>query len=188
MDVDPATAAGQYEYQGTTYYFCNPRCLERFRAEPRKYLAGQAEAPAPLTDTWYTCPMDPEVRQRGPGACPKCGMALEPEMPSAAEEENPELAYMQRRFWVSLALTAPLMVIAMAGMHGATWPQLLLATPVVIWGGSPFFQRAWRSIVNRHLNMFTLVGLGTGTAYIYSVAVTLFADMIPVYFESAAAI
>ncbi len=199
MDVDPATAAGQFEYEGTTYYFCNPRCLERFRAEPRKYLSGQAEAPALLSGAWYTCPMDPEVRQRGPGACPKCGMALEPEMPSATEEENPELAYMQRRFWVSLALTAPLMVIAMAGMHTATWPQLLLATPVVLWGGSPFFQRAWRSIVNRHLNMFTLVGLGTGTAYVYSFAATVFANAIPasfrvhggapaVYFEAAAAI
>jgi P-type Cu+ transporter len=188
MDVDPATAAGKFEYDGTTYYFCNPRCLERFRAEPRKFLcpsAGQAEAPALL---WYTCPMDPEVRQRGPGACPKCGMALEPEMPSAVEEENPELATMQRRFWICLALTVPLMVLAMAGMHTAAWPQLLLATPVVLWGGSPFFQRAWRSIVNRHLNMFTLIALGTGTAYIYSFAATLFADMAPVYFESAAAI
>ena len=199
MDVDPATAAGQYEYQGTIYYFCNPRCLERFRAEPRKYLspsAGQAEPPALL---WYTCPMDPEVRQRGPGACPKCGMALEPEMPSAAEEENPELAIMQRRFWVSLALTAPLMVIAMVGMHTTAWLQLILATPVVLWGGLPFFQRAWRSIVNRHLNMFTLVGLGTGTAYLYSFAATVFASAIPasfrvhggapaVYFEAAAAI
>ena len=126
MDVDPATAAGKYEYQGTTYYFCNPRCLERFRAEPGKYCPGQAQAPALLTDTWYTCPMDPEVRQRGPGACPKCGMALEPEMPSAAEEENPELAYMQRRFWVSLALTVPLMVIAMVGMHTTSWLQLSL--------------------------------------------------------------
>ena len=183
MDVDPATAAGKYEYQGTTYYFCNPRCLERFRAEPRKYLSGQAEAPAPLGDAWYTCPMDPEVRQRGPGACPKCGMALEPEMPSAVEEENPELAYMQRRFWISLALTAPLMVIAMAGMHTTAWLQLLLATPVVLWGGSPFFQRAWRSIVNRHLNMFTLVGLGTGTAYVYSFAATVFANAIPASFR-----
>jgi Cu+-exporting ATPase len=132
--------------------------------------------------------MDPEVRQRGPGACPKCGMALEPELPTAIEEENPELAYMQRRFWISLALTAPLVAIAMAGMHTTAWLQLILATPVVLWGGSPFFQRAWRSIVNRHLNMFTLIGLGTGTAYVYSFAATVFANMIPVYFESAAAI
>ena len=188
MDVDPATAAGKYEYEGTTYYFCNPRCLERFRADPQKYLSGQADAPAPPTGTWYTCPMDPEVRQRGPGACPKCGMALEPEMPTAVEEANPELAYMQRRFWISLALTVPLMVIAMVGMHTTAWLQLILATPVVLWGGSPFFQRAWRSIVNRHLNMFTLVGLGTGTAYVYSFVATLFGNMIPVYFESAAAI
>lgn len=186
MDVDPATAAGKCEFEGTTYYFCNPRCLERFRADPRGYLSGrgQAGAPAPL----YTCPMDPEVRQRGPGACPKCGMALEPELPTAIEEENPELAYMQRRFWISLALTAPLVAIAMAGMHTTAWLQLILATPVVLWGGSPFFQRAWRSIVNRHLNMFTLIGLGTGTAYVYSFAATVFANMIPVYFESAAAI
>jgi Cu+-exporting ATPase len=115
-------------------------------------------------------------------------MALEPEMPSAIEEENPELAYMQRRFWISLALTVPLVAIAMVGMHTTAWLQLILATPVVLWGGSPFFQRAWRSLVNRHLNMFTLVGLGTGTAYVYSLAATVFADMIPVYFESAAAI
>lgn len=188
MDVDPATAAGKYEYEGTTYYFCNPRCLERFRADPRKYLSGQAEAPAPPTGAWYTCPMDPEVRQHGPGPCPKCGMALEPELPSAIEEENPELAYMQRRFWISLALTVPLVVIAMLGMHTTAWLQLILATPVVLWGGSPFFQRAWHSILNRHLNMFTLVGLGTGTAYLYSFVATLFANMIPVYFESAAAI
>ena len=202
MDVDPATAAGKLEYEGTTYYFCNPRCLERFRAEPRKYLfpnPGQAEAPAPLTDTWYTCPMHPEVRQRGPGACPKCGMALEPEMPSAIEVKDPELADMQRRFWICLVLTAPLMVIAMVGMHTTAWAQLLLATPVVLWGGAPFFQRAWRSVVNRHLNMFTLIGLGTGTAYVYSLVATLFAGMIPasfrfhggapaVYFEAAAAI
>jgi P-type Cu+ transporter len=188
MDVDPATAAGKFEYEGTAYYFCNPRCLERFRADPRKYLVGQAVSPAQFPGAWYTCPMDPEVRQRGPGACPMCGMALEPEMPSAIEEENPELAYMQRRFWISLALTVPLMGIAMAGMHTTAWAQLLLATPVVLWGGSPFFQRAWRSVLNRHLNMFTLVALGTGTAYVYSTAATLFAHMSPVYFESAAAI
>ena len=170
MDVDPATAAGKFEYEGTTYYFCNPRCLERFRAEPESTCsrARAGGSAAPLTDTWYTCPMHPEVRQRGPGACPKCGMALEPEMPSAVEDENPELAYMQRRFWICLALTAPLMVIAMAGMHTTAWAELLLATPVVLWGGSPFFQRAWRSVANRHLNMFTLIGMGTGTAYVYS--------------------
>ncbi len=198
MDVDPATAAGKFDYQGQTYYFCNPRCRERFQADPEKYL-GPRPAPAPQPEgVYYTCPMDPEVRQIGPGVCPKCGMALEPEVASAVEEENPELTGMTRRFWISLPLTVPVLVIAMAELH-LTWLEMLLATPVVLWGGFPFFQRGWASIVNRSLNMFTLIAMGTGTAYLYSVVATLLPGIFPpsfqghgggpaVYFEAAAAI
>ncbi len=187
MDVDPATAAGKHEYQGVTYYFCNPRCLDKFRADPEKYLSPQPASAPTAKDVYYTCPMDPEVRQLGPGACPKCGMALEPEVATAQEEKNPELEYMQRRFWVSVPLTAVVMVLAMAGLHLA-WLELILATPVVLWGGFPFFQRGWKSILNRHLNMFTLVSMGTAAAYLYSLVAVLFLGDHAVYFEAAAAI
>ncbi|MDR3677839.1 MAG: copper-translocating P-type ATPase, partial [Acidobacteriota bacterium] len=159
----------------------------------------------------YTCPMDPEVRQLGPGTCPKCGMALEPLTVTLDEEANPELLHMARRFWISLALTAPLVIIAMAAMLSGqsvrrlvspgllAWIELTLATPVVLWGGWPFFQRGWASVVNRSLNMFTLVAMGTGTAYLYSILATAFPQIfpqtfrvasgeVPVYFEAAAAI
>ena len=149
--------------------------------------------------TTYTCPMHPEVRQQGPGSCPKCGMDLEPETVSAEEEESPELRDMTRRFWISLCLTIPLLVIAMAEMHGLIWLQLALATPVVLWGGWPFFQRGWASIVHRSPNMFTLIATGTGVAYLYSVVAALAPNIFPesfrghggavsVYFEAAAAI
>ena len=200
MDVNPATAAGSHIHDGRTYYFCSPHCLAEFRADPTPYIQPHPTVP-PTADTsaWYTCPMHPEIRQRGPGACPKCGMALEPEVASGAEDENPELGQMARRFWVSLGLSIPTLVIAMLDVKGLAWLQLLLATPVVLWGGWPFFQRGWASIVHRSLNMFTLIALGTGVAYVYSVIATLAPQIFPesfrahnggvsVYFEAAAVI
>src|SRR5579859_420017 len=269
MDVDPATAAGSSEYKGQTYYFCSLGCVKRFNADPEKYLAprpaiaqipksqmvqiggiaplkpaGQAvaqEQEAGKGTITYVCPMDPEVRESRPGACPKCGMALEPETveytcpmhpeivrsgpgncpicgmalePRVAagihEEDDSELRSMQRRFWVGVALSIPLLAISMGGMATGSplhnlpagwmeWLQLVLATPVVLWGGWPFFQRGWASLVNRHLNMFTLIAMGTGTAYFFSLIATLAPGIFPqsflghggrpeVYFESAAII
>jgi Cu+-exporting ATPase len=284
MTVDPATAAGKFDYEGETYYFCNPNCLSKFSANPRDYLnkARRLAAPysnsleeqsmvqlggksrslpavvttsQPQTETRiirenaeYTCPMDPDVKQTGPGACPKCGMALEPMTPASPatkteyvcpmhpqivrdepgscpicgmaleprvvkleEEENPELKDMKRRFWVSVALTAPVLFLAMSEMilgqpiQHALSPRLLtfiqfaLATPVALWGGWPFFERGWASIVNRSPNMFTLISFGTGAAWLYSVIATFLPNIFPasfrghggevaVYFEAAAVI
>jgi Cu+-exporting ATPase len=211
MDVVPGDAAGgSAEHAGETYWFCNPRCREKFAAGPGRYVAPPAPAPAPAgDDRIYTCPMHPEVRQKGPGSCPKCGMALEPETVTADEGPNEELADMTRRFRVGLALTIPLVLLAMGEMLvpaltdrlGATarlWLQLVLATPVVLWGGWPFFVRGWQSIVHRSLNMFTLIALGTAAAYGYSVFAVLLPDALPhglrhggappVYFEAAAVI
>ncbi len=284
MLVDPAKAAGKFDYQGQTYYFCNPRCLQKFQAQPDVYLMptpvasgmqlpvmqpgdspplrsglavvdlaatgsqqSSAFRPPPSAST-YICPMDPEVRQDHPGSCPKCGMALEPEhiappptrtqwvcpmhpqivrdepgncpicgmglepqTVTAADAPNPELIDMSRRFWISVALSAPLFIIAMIDMlpsmplqHwlGATtlrWIEFALATPVVLWCGLPFFERGWQSIVNRSPNMFTLIAIGTGAAYGFSVVATLAPGLfpetllghggkVPVYFESAAVI
>jgi P-type Cu+ transporter len=212
MKVNPATAAGKHDYQGTTYYFCNPRCLEKFSRDPEAVLHPAHKQEMPL-NVEYTCPMDPEVVQIGPGVCPKCGMALEPKTISleTLTQENPELTEMRRRFWFSLALTIPVFVLAMSEMlpgqpiHHAlghrtvTWLQFILSAPVVLWGGGLFFQRGWQSIVNRSPNMFTLIALGTGAACCYSVAATLFAAQFPaalrghggvvaVYFEAAAVI
>jgi P-type Cu+ transporter len=202
-------AAGKFEYHGTTYYFCNKSCLEKFRLDPEKHLvpAVRPRSQPEMTEApgLYICPMDPEVRQNKPGVCPKCGMALELQTASLEEEENPELAVMKRRFWISLLLTAPILLIAMGEMilkttvNGSVWFQLVLATPVVLWGGLPFFQRGWASIINRSLNMFTLIAVGTGTAYAYSVIAVLFPRLLPdsfighhgvpaVYFEASAAI
>ncbi len=217
MDVVPGQAAGGYaEHGGTTYWFCNPRCREKFVADPTRYVSPAAVAPpaklpsTPGTDTRiYTCPMHPEVRRVGPGSCPKCGMALEPVEAAADEGPSPELVDMTRRFWVSLAFTLP--VFALATVEMATpalaarwsstarlWTQLVLSAPVVLWGGWPFFERGWQSIVTRSLNMFTLIGLGTGAAFAYSVFAVLFPDALPhgmrhggappVYFEAAAVI
>lgn len=209
MTVDPEDAAGTVEYRGKRYYFCNPHCVEQFRENPEKFL-NPSEAPPARTDIEYTCPMHPEVRQMGPGSCPKCGMALEP-VAATGEEANPELDAMQRRFWASTALTIPLLAMmildmlpAHAGLqwtasHLAMWIQLALATPVVLWGGWPFFERGWASVVNRSANMFTLIALGTGAAYLFSLAVVVAPGAIPasfrsqqgelpVYFESAAVI
>jgi Cu+-exporting ATPase len=254
MSIDPHTAkGGSHVHEGHTYYFCNPKCREKFQAEPRKYVSpvpAPAPTPAPTpapSGTVYICPMDPEVRQDHPGACPKCGMALEPEQPAVQtrteyvcpmhpeivrsepgscpicgmaleprtvtleEAPDPEYVDMRRRFWVSLALSLPLVVTAMSEMIPGqplqrlvpgtfmVWVQLILATPVVLWGGWPFFQRGWTSVRNRHLNMFTLIALGTGAAYGFSVFATFFPGLlphaftghggqVPVYFEAAAVI
>jgi len=214
MEVTPEDAAGSCQYHGEQYYFCNESCLERFQRDPEAFLVPPAErAAARLADAGavYTCPMDPEVSQPGPGACPKCGMVLEPRTVTLEEEKNPELALMARRFWISLALTAPVLFLAMSVMlpgsplehavpaHLLPWVEFALATPVVLWGGWPFFQRGWASLVNRRLNMFTLIATGTGTAYLYSIVATLFPQAftksfrlpsgeVPVYFEAAAVI
>ena len=200
MDVNPATAAGSDIHDGQTYYFCSAHCLAEFRANPTRHIQPPPPAPPPAaTSAWYTCPMPPEMRHRGPGACPKCGMALEPEVASGTEDENPELGQMTRRFWVSLGLSIPTLAIAMLDVKGLAWLQFVLATPVVLWGGWPFFQRGWASIVHRSLNMFTLIAIGTGVAYVYSVVATLAPQIFPesfrahnggvsVYFEAAAVI
>jgi P-type Cu+ transporter len=257
MDVEPRDAAGMVQHAGQTYYFCSDHCVKKFKADPDRYIETSASGPAHRQKDLmqpegqdhaeYTCPMDPEVRQQGPGACPKCGMALEPAAFTApttrteytcpmhpeivrsepghcpicgmaleprtvmTEKVNPELADMTRRFWISMGLTAPILALMILEMlpgqllqqmfsHKALiWGQFALATPVVVWAGWPIFQRAWTSIVNRHLNMFTLIGLGTGAAYLYSVAAALFPGFFPesfrgqggeiaVYFEPAAVI
>jgi Cu+-exporting ATPase len=219
MFVDPQKAAGVVEHDGATHYFCSKNCAERFRKEPEKFLAAPGAAgmehkastaaiAAPAAKgARYTCPMDPDIIQIGPGACPKCGMALEPMEVGAEEQPDPEYDSMRKRFWISAALSLPLLVFSMfgeaLGLHlesAIKNPiELLLATPVVLWGGWPFFQRFWNSLVNRSPNMFTLIGLGTGAAYLYSVAATLFRQFFPaafgdmhggvaVYFEAAAVI
>ena len=268
MMVEPATAAGKFDYDGETYYFCSVHCQKLFQTDPAKYLAASearhgaqatpqgshpqhhpAVAVKPeIPGAIYTCPMDPEVRQQGAGACPKCGMALEPLDIAAAltkteytcpmhpevvrdepgscpicgmaleartvsltEEKNPELEDMTRRFWVGVVLSIPVLLVAMSDMLPGqplhrlfsskflTWFQFLFASPVVLWCGWPFIQRAWASILNRSPNMFTLIGIGVGTAYVYSVTATLLPDLFPdsfrghggevgVYFEAAAVI
>ncbi|MGH7770490.1 MAG: HAD-IC family P-type ATPase, partial [Candidatus Binatia bacterium] len=253
MEVDEATAAAKTEHSGKTYYFCHPYCLETFKKNPEQYLSSQPELPLePVKETppgaVYTCPMDPEVRQAKPGACPKCGMALEPLTAAPAaprteyvcpmhpeivrpepgscpicgmaleprtvtleEQPNPELIDMTRRFWISAVLTAPIFFLAMSDLIPGqpvqrllpigllNWIQLFLATPVVLWCGRPFFERGWASIVNRSPNMFTLIAIGVGAAYVYSVVATIFPNLFPesfrmhngevgVYFDAAAVI
>ena len=252
MTVDPHTAASTEVYNGTTYAFCSPHCWETFRADPVHYVtpghihdtqgciheagtmytcpmhpevhqAGPGACPrcgmalepvtaaAPRTRTRYVCPMHPEIVRSEPGTCPICGMALEPQTVSLEDAANPELVDMTHRFWICLLLTVPLLLLAMSDMipgqpvrHAfsarlLTWVQLIFATPVVLWGGWPFFTRGWASLVNRSLNMFTLIAIGTGTAYVYSVIATLMPRLFPdsfrthsgevaVYFEAAAVI
>jgi heavy metal translocating P-type ATPase len=208
MKVNPATAKHRFDWQGQTYLFCCARCRERFVAEPARFLQPAEPAPPPVVapGTIWTCPMHPEVRQDRPGTCPLCGMALEPALPTAEAGPNPELRDMSRRFWIGLILCAPVFVLAMSGMSGQAalgrfdpWIQFLLATPVVIWAGAPFFVRGWHSVLNRSLNMFSLIALGVGTAFLYSVAALLapflfppgFRDpdgTVPTYFEAAAVI
>ncbi len=241
MMVDPKTAAGSTEYEGRTIYFCCQGCLKKFVADPKRYLvpADQASpsvsapaAPAPkgtvyicpmdpevrsdhpaacpkcgmalepetiaplATKTEYVCPMHPEVVQDHPGSCPKCGMALEPRTVTLDEPENPELVDMTRRFRVATALTVPVFLMAMGDMIPGNplgglmepqtqgWLELILSTPVVLWAGAPFFERMWASFVNRSLNMFTLIGIGTGAAYSFSVIATLFPSWFPDSFRS----
>ncbi len=210
MTVDPETAKYRHTHNGETFYFCAARCREKFIANPAQYLdpaqatADRAAPPGAI----YTCPMHPEIRQAGPGSCPICGMALEPEVATADAGPNLELIDFKRRLWIGLVLTLPVFVLEMGshvfGLHllpGQTsnWVQLILATPVVLWAGWPFFQRGWASIKTRNLNMFTLIAMGTGVAWLYSVVATLWpgpfpASMrghdgsVPVYFEAAAVI
>jgi P-type Cu+ transporter len=212
MDVVPGTApGGSVEHHGTTYWFCSPSCREKFVAEPGRYVGAPPVAPATTGDPIYTCPMHPEVRQRGPGSCPICGMALEPMTVSVEDGPDPELVDMTRRFWIGLVLTFPLLLFVMGDMlpgqpmrhlvsgRALAWLQLILATPVVLWAGWPFFVRGWASIVNRSLNMFTLIAIGTGMAYAYSVVGTVAPGVFPesfrahggevgLYFEAAAVI
>jgi Cu+-exporting ATPase len=193
MTIDPADAAGTVEHGGRTFYFCAQQCIDRFRADPGRFLGPRGAPPPADGDADYTCPMHPEVVQRGPGSCPICGMALEPRTVTLGDEANPELDSMQRRLWISALLTLPLLGFMAAEMvpglahsvrgRGALWMQLALATPVVLWGGWPFFERGWQSVVTRNLNMFTLIALGTGAAYAYSVVATLAPGLFPASFR-----
>jgi len=208
MRVTCEGARHRFTYRGEGYFFCSGRCRERFAAEPEKFLKPKQPEPTAPEGTSYTCPMHPEVRQIGPGSCPICGMALEPEQVSLDQGPDPELIDMTRRFWIALALTLPLFVIEMGSHFGAmhllpsawsNWISLALSTPVVLWAGAPFFVRGWNSLITRHLNMFTLIAMGTGVAYLYSIVGTLAPQLFPpafrdahgavaVYFEAAAVI
>jgi len=208
MDVDPHTAKHRADHEGRPYYFCCAGCRTKFVNDPQRYLkADQTKESVPV-GTIYTCPMHPEIRQVGPGSCPICGMALEPEDVSAEAGDNPELADMTRRFWIGLGLAAPVFALEMGGhvmghawlgQETSNWLQLILATPVVLWAGWPFFERGWASLKTRNLNMFTLIAMGTGVAWLYSVIGTLMPGLfpasmrthdgsVPVYFEAAAVI
>ncbi|HWA12818.1 MAG TPA: heavy metal translocating P-type ATPase [Burkholderiales bacterium] len=207
MDVDPAATPHHHVHNGVAYHFCSAGCLEKFRANPVRYLSPEPVPPAvPAPQgTMYTCPMHPEVRQDHPGNCPKCGMALEPELPASDERENPELADFRRRFWWTLPLTILVTVLAMLGHRlnwldpgVQSWVELVLALPVILWAGFPFFHRGVQSVVNRSPNMWTLIAIGTGAAFVYSVAATVAPGMFPeefssmgrvgVYFEAAVVI
>ncbi|MDR7033776.1 heavy metal translocating P-type ATPase [Mesorhizobium sp. BE184] len=211
MVVDPATAAHFLHHDGEKHYFCSEGCLKKFEADPTRYL-GERPDPAPMPKgTQYTCPMHPEIIRDKPGSCPICGMALEPMgVPADDAGPNPELVDFTRRFWVSAALSVPLLLLTMGSMLGlparswigeglAVWVELVLATPVVLWAALPFFERGWASIVNRSLNMWTLISLGVGAAYLYSLVAVLFPGLfpheirghggaVPVYFEASAVI
>jgi Cu+-exporting ATPase len=209
MAVDPATSQHKFEYRGEAYHFCSAGCRTRFVTDPERYLDHSEPKAAMPEGTIYTCPMHPQIRQVGPGSCPICGMALEPEVASLDTPPNPELADMTRRFWIGLALSLPAVVLEMGGHlvggHGwidqtlSNWIQLVFATPVVAWAGWPFFVRGWQSLLTRNLNMFTLIAMGTGVAYVYSLIGTIAPDSFPatfrghggavaVYFEAAAVI
>ena len=209
MSVDPATSKHRFDYRGETYHFCSAGCRTKFAADPQAYLDKSKPKAAVPEGTIYTCPMHPQIRQVGPGSCPICGMALEPEVASLDAPPNPELADMTRRFWIGLVLSIPPVVLEMGGHlvggHGwvdqtlSNWIQLVFATPVVLWAGWPFFVRGWQSLLTRNLNMFTLIAMGTGVAYVYSVVGTVIPESFPatfrghggavaVYFEAAAVI
>jgi P-type Cu+ transporter len=197
MTVDKATARHTHPHAGSIWYFCSRHCLDKFARAPERYLETiQAPPTRRATGTIYTCPMHPEIRQAGPGACPKCGMALEPVVASAEGQPNPELLDMTRRFWVGLALTAPVFTLSMAehlpGLHRALpdarvsgWIQLLCSIPVVLWAAWPFFVRGWNSLVSRNLNMYTLIALGTGVAFADSVVAFLLPGLFPAAFRGA---
>lgn len=211
MMVDPHATTHKAQYQGKPYYFCSSGCQSKFQADPAKYTAQQPEpkAEAVPEGTIYTCPMHPQIRQVGPGSCPICGMALEPVLATAETGPSQELVDMTRRFWVGLVLSLPVVALEMGGhltglghylsQQTSNWIQMLLATPVVLWAGWPFFVRAWQSLVTRNLNMFTLIAMGTGVAWVYSMVATLAPDIFPaafrghdgavaVYFEAASVI
>ncbi len=193
MTVDPAAAAATVEHHGHTYYFCNPSCATRFRADPNRYLGKRAAvepmAPPAGAKVEYVCPMDPEILSDHPGACPKCGMALEPRIATAEDGPNPELVDMTRRFVVGAVLTLPLVVMHFVAPHAHGWLQLLLTVPVVFWCGWPFWQRAVVSVRTLSPNMFTLIALGVGAAFAWSVAARLLESLgHDLYFESAAAV
>jgi Cu+-exporting ATPase len=209
MMVEPAIAKYRAEHDGVAYHFCSAGCQAKFVAEPSKYLTPSEAAPEPVaTGVIYTCPMHPQIRQMGPGSCPICGMALEPAVAPEDTGPSPELIDMTRRFWICAALAVPLVILEM-GAHVlglnrtvspqvSVWIQFVLATPVVLWGGFPFFARGWASLRNRSLNMFSLISLGVGVSYVYSLAATfapkLFPQslrqdgVVPVYYEAAAVI
>ncbi|HET6234821.1 MAG TPA: heavy metal translocating P-type ATPase [Acetobacteraceae bacterium] len=211
MKVNPATSKHRFEHAGQMFYFCSPRCREKFSADPGVYLRPKQADAARVAPAGaiYTCPMHPEVRQTGPGSCPICGMALEPLVATADDGPDHELIDMTRRLWIGAALTVPVVVLGMGGdmpwlmtlapPQLSGWVQLLFASPVVLWAGLPFFQRGWASVVNRSLNMFSLIALGIGVAYVYSLVATLAPGVFPaafrgmdgavaVYFEAAAMI
>ena len=210
MTVDPETAKHRADYKGKTYYFCSGGCKTKFEANPDKYLDASPKATEPVAEgAIYTCPMHPEIRQVGPGSCPICGMALEPLTVTADSGPNLELIDMTRRFWIGLALAIPVVALEMGGhftgLHMllgkqlSNWLQFLFATPVVLWAGWPFFVRGQQSLVTRNLNMFTLIAMGTGVAWVYSVIATFAPGIFPatfreadgsvaVYFEAAAVI
>ena len=217
MSVDPAVVRHRADYAGDRYFFCSAKCRDKFTAEPARYIPSpRVGAPGTVARTTdgevlWTCPMHPQIVRKEPGNCPICGMALEPMTPTAGDTASPELRDMTRRFWVGVALSVPLLAMAMAEHFNkpaldavlsprlSVWVQLILGTPAVLWGGWPFFQRGWASIVNRRLNMFTLIALGTGVAYLYSLVAALapgifpasFRDpdgQVPLYFEAAAVI
>ena len=209
MTVDPHTAKHRADYRGHPYYFCSAGCKAKFTTDPQKYLSKVKEAAPVAEGTIYTCPMHPQIRQSGPGNCPICGMALEPVIATAETGPNPELVDMTRRFWIGLVLALPVLTLEMGGhltdlhmllvKNASNWIQFALSTPVVLWAGWPFFVRGWQSLVTRNLNMFTLIAMGTGVAWIYSVVAVFLPNAFPtafrdaggtvaVYFEAAAVI
>ena len=210
MSVDAHAAKHRAVHAGHPYYFCSAGCRTKFVADPQRYLSPEPAQAEPVPEgAIYTCPMHPEIRQVGPGSCPICGMALEPVVATADAGPNVELVDMTRRFWIGLVLTVPVFLLEMGGhllgiterigQQNSNWAQLVLATPVVLWAGWPFFERGWRSVVSRNLNMFTLIAIGTGAAWIYSVVATLAPGLfpaalrghdggVPAYFEAAAVI
>lgn len=211
MVVDPHETTHRAEHGGRPYYFCSSGCQSKFEADPARYVDPKVTTAADIAPegATYTCPMHPEIRQVGPGSCPICGMALEPVLVTAEAQPNAELIDMSRRFWIGLVLALPVAILEMGGhlldldhvipRHLSNWIQLALATPVVLWAGWPFFERGWHSLVSRNLNMFTLIAMGTGVAWVYSVVATLMPGIFPpafrghdgavaVYFEAAAVI